>query len=63
MILPVYKHTSGPAIVSFPEFARNFDIFTEGQLRRLNWNNVFVAGGYDIIILLTYLLIHLLLPH
>jgi len=45
MIMPVHKRTSGPAVVSFPEFQRNLDIFTEGQLRQLNWNNIFLAGG------------------
>jgi hypothetical protein len=32
-------------IVNAKEFDRNFDVFTEAQLRFLNWDNVFAAGG------------------
>ncbi|KAJ5078547.1 ankyrin repeat ph and sec7 domain containing protein secg-related [Anaeramoeba ignava] len=32
-------------INSFDEFKRNFEVFTEGQFRFLNWKNCFVAGG------------------
>jgi ankyrin repeat protein len=34
-----------PVVVDKDEFKRNFDIFTEGVLDCINWNNVFVAGG------------------
>lgn len=27
------------------EFKRNFDVFTEHQLKLVDWNNIFVAGG------------------
>ncbi len=33
------------AIVSLEEFRANFDAFTEGSLRFLDWRNVIVAGG------------------
>ena len=33
------------AVVPQREFERNFDLFTEGSLRFLNWSNVFCAGG------------------
>jgi len=33
------------AVVSQQEFLDNFDIFTEGILECMNWNNLFVAGG------------------
>src|SRR2546423_1787298 len=36
---------NGSAIATQEEFIANFDIFTEGQLLQLDWNNVFVAGG------------------
>lgn len=32
-------------VVSQPMFKTHWDIFTEGQLAELNWDNVFVAGG------------------
>jgi len=34
-----------PCIVGAPEFRRNFEVFSEFQLRYLNWDNVFLAGG------------------
>jgi hypothetical protein len=34
-----------PAVVSRSEFQENFEIFTEGQLRFVNWDNVVVSGG------------------
>ncbi|PRP85402.1 hypothetical protein PROFUN_06948 [Planoprotostelium fungivorum] len=33
------------SIVSESEFHKQFDIFTEGQFRYFNWDNVFAAGG------------------
>ena len=33
------------SIVPQPEFKKNFEIFTEGQLREMDWSNVFCAGG------------------
>lgn len=32
-------------IVTLEEFKENFSIFTEKQLEKLNWKNVFAAGG------------------
>lgn len=37
--------TPGPAIVDKDQFTSNWDKFTGGQLRGLNWNGVFAAGG------------------
>ena len=34
-----------PAVVSREEFIFSWECLTEGQLRFLNWNNVFAAGG------------------
>lgn len=34
-----------PCVSSHKEFMRNFNLFTEYQLRELDWSNVFVAGG------------------
>ena len=34
-----------PVVASRADFVRNFELFTEGQLRFLDWNNVFCAGG------------------
>eukprot|EP00854_Cymbomonas_tetramitiformis_P018187 gene18187-21666_t len=34
-----------PTIVSSSEFNRNWDLFTEGSMKYVNWDNVFVAGG------------------
>jgi hypothetical protein len=48
MIMPLgeeRKPAGVPAIVSQKEFERNFDLFTEGSLRNLNWSNIFCAGG------------------
>lgn len=40
------KQPAGEAcIVSQKEFERNLDLFTESQLRFMNWDNVFLAGG------------------
>jgi len=39
------KQPGNSAIVSEKEFQRNFELFTESQLRFLNWDNVFAAGG------------------
>jgi len=39
------KPAGTPAIVSQREFERNFDLFTEGSLRFVNWGNVLCAGG------------------
>lgn len=45
-IKPEQKHSNGDrSVVDAREFQRNFDIFTEYQLRFLNWDNVFLAGG------------------
>lgn len=33
------------SVVSFERFLKCFNIFTEGQLEGINWNNVLVAGG------------------
>eukprot|EP00668_Euglena_longa_P044091 GGOE01058684.1.p1 GENE.GGOE01058684.1~~GGOE01058684.1.p1 ORF type:complete len:1789 (-),score=486.60 GGOE01058684.1:265-5601(-) len=33
------------SIVAPDRFRRNFELFTEGLLQHLNWDNVFVAGG------------------
>jgi hypothetical protein len=48
-VFPVPKELKRQAgdqcIVDGKEFDRNFDVFTEAQLRFLNWNNVFAAGG------------------
>ncbi|CAM9343981.1 unnamed protein product, partial [Phaeothamnion confervicola] len=37
--------TSGNAVVSHREFLRQFDAFSEQQLRFVDWNNVVAAGG------------------
>ena len=34
-----------PTVVSHADFVRNFELFTEGQLRFLDWSNVFCSGG------------------
>jgi hypothetical protein len=40
------KITPGaPCVVSEKDFKRNFSIFTEDQLKFLNWDNIFIAGG------------------
>jgi hypothetical protein len=45
-VFPLEKReTSGPAIVSQETFLKQFGMFTENQLKELNWDNVFVAGG------------------
>ncbi|PRP87864.1 ankyrin repeat protein [Planoprotostelium fungivorum] len=36
---------SQSTIVDIKNFQRNFDVFTEGQFRQFNWDNVFAAGG------------------
>ena len=45
MTKEVKKTPGDNCIVDAAEFERNFDVFTEAQLRFLNWNNVFAAGG------------------
>jgi hypothetical protein len=42
------KPPGGNCIVDQKDFKRNFDIFTEYQLRELNWSNVFVAGIFSL---------------
>eukprot|EP00927_Polykrikos_kofoidii_P043731 TRINITY_DN37814_c0_g1_i1.p1 TRINITY_DN37814_c0_g1~~TRINITY_DN37814_c0_g1_i1.p1 ORF type:complete len:1871 (-),score=397.34 TRINITY_DN37814_c0_g1_i1:75-5687(-) len=44
-VFPLNSRQTGSAIVSHAEFKENFDIFTEGLLKDLNWDNLFVAGG------------------
>jgi len=44
-VFPLPKRRTGKAVVSKAEFQNNFDTFTEGMLRNLNWDNVFAAGG------------------
>ena len=39
------RKTNGCSVVPFDRFLKNFNIFTEGQLKGINWNNVIVAGG------------------
>eukprot|EP01091_Cochliopodium_minus_P014082 TRINITY_DN470_c0_g2_i1.p1 TRINITY_DN470_c0_g2~~TRINITY_DN470_c0_g2_i1.p1 ORF type:complete len:1824 (-),score=771.42 TRINITY_DN470_c0_g2_i1:113-5584(-) len=39
------KPENGSCIVDSKEFERNFNVFSEDQLRFLNWDNVLAAGG------------------
>lgn len=40
------KPQGAEVVVTASEFVRNFEeCFAEGQLRKLNWDNVFAAGG------------------
>lgn len=39
------RHTCARAIVPKPYFLRNFNLFTLGPLRHIDWSNVFAAGG------------------
>eukprot|EP01126_Amoeba_proteus_P055454 TRINITY_DN6887_c0_g3_i3.p1 TRINITY_DN6887_c0_g3~~TRINITY_DN6887_c0_g3_i3.p1 ORF type:complete len:1928 (-),score=499.26 TRINITY_DN6887_c0_g3_i3:166-5883(-) len=39
------KKVGEPCIVSKDEFRRNLKLFSEGQLKDLNWDNIFMAGG------------------
>eukprot|EP01156_Anaeramoeba_ignava_P022588 Anaeramoba_ignava/c20830_g2_i1.p1 GENE.c20830_g2_i1~~c20830_g2_i1.p1 ORF type:complete len:509 (+),score=122.30 c20830_g2_i1:13-1539(+) len=41
----IYKPLQGIAVVPKEEFLKRFEIFTAGQLKHINWNNVIVAGG------------------
>ena len=46
LFAPATRPAAGSAVVCAPaEFREQWDIFTEGQLRSLNWQNVFAAGG------------------
>lgn len=44
-VFPLASRRTGAAITDSVEFKDNFDVFTEGLLRNLNWDNVFAAGG------------------
>lgn len=43
--LEVRKGKEEQCISTSEEFKENFDVLTEGMLRKINWNNVVVAGG------------------
>ncbi|CAN0352712.1 unnamed protein product [Ascophyllum nodosum] len=38
-------HPAGRAVVNREEFFQQFNVFTEGQLTFMDWNNVIAAGG------------------
>ncbi|CAM9117852.1 unnamed protein product [Scytosiphon promiscuus] len=40
-----HSRSSGRAVVSRDEFFQQFNVFTEGQLTFMDWNNVVAAGG------------------
>ena len=44
-----YLDELSSTVVSLDEFKENFSIFTMNQLKKLNWNNVFAAGGFNLI--------------
>merc|ERR1719215_1779594 len=44
-VFPLKKRRTGRAVVPQREFQDNLEIFTEGMLRNLNWDNLFLAGG------------------